>query len=107
MQDWMDNAQTYIDDVSNVTWTVWGNKSDSSYHEVQPKEAKSSLRNNYSDIVDVMTFQLVSAKTGKEVKEVFEELIAATHKRAQRPVTKDTELIDLHRGPSGKQSKCC
>ena len=107
MQDWMDNARTYIDDISNVTWAVWGNKSDSSYHEVQAKEAKSSLRNNYSDLVDAMSFQIVSAKTGKEVKVAFEELIAATHRRAQRPMSKDTDLIDLNKGPSRKQGKCC
>lgn len=108
MQDWMDNAKTYIDDVSNVTWSMWGNKSDSSYHEVQIKEAKSSLRNNYSELVDAMSFQLVSAKTGKDVKDAFEELIAATHKRTQRPAAKDADLIDLHRGHSrNQQKKCC
>ena len=107
MQDWMDNAKTYIDDITSVMWTMWGNKSDSSYHEVQVKEAKSSLRNNYSELVDVMTFQLVSAKTGKGVKEAFEELIAATHKKIQRRAVKDADVITFDGHPRKQQKKCC
>ena len=104
----MENALHYIDrDFDEVNWIVWGNKCDLSMPEVGIKEARSSLSSKYD--TQRIKFNIVSAKTGKNVESLFSELVESTHNKAKiQTVEKDTRnTVDLDElQPNGKK-KCC
>ena len=101
----MENALHYIDrDFDEVNWIVWGNKCDLPMPEVGIKEAKNSLSNKYD--TGRIKFNIVSAKTGKNVESLFSELIESTHNKATiQTADKDVRnTVDLGLPP---KKRCC
>ena len=106
LKEWITQARDYSTYKANVMLALWGNKNDSDGSEAPKFEGaiKGFLETNY--IPESLHFR-VSAKTGYNVREAFDAVIAALHTNVTcgRMCEDDRDL--LSREPAKAKSGCC
>lgn len=103
VSSWVDNVRKSAP--QDVVIFLVGNKSDKQLKRVVSHEKGQELAANYN-----ITFMETSAKTGENVKSVFEELTGAIYqkyKANKRPVSTTPEVSKLSSPPEAEQGGCC
>lgn len=80
LKDWIEDAESHINR-ETFEWALVGNKSDLT-NEVGKERVQARLQN-----LDATIFYSVSAKTGKNVMQAFNNLISNIHKKSIKLAT--------------------
>ena len=100
LQQYIEEASFYID-MNTFTWAIVGNKADLQCDEVE----KNRIEAHCENLQTTLSYS-VSAKTGENITEAFDELIIAIHKKRYSCPHKSSVLIENTSG-SNKQRSCC
>ena len=105
LQKWIDDASKHVSTESFV-WAVIGNKCD------LPNEVEKIKVEQLCEQLQTKLFYSVSAKTGQNVSEAFQDVVTTihntqTHRQDPKPIDNNIQMPDVMNNESGSYSCSC